>query len=131
VEAVVGPPAPPESTRFNPYPSPPPDAQIYDTQHGYLTVTYSSPRGLAIHLELDLLEGKSPDDAFAIGSSFLPADAVDTGARVAGKRETIRVFKSASIARRLPPSHGMLFVECSGVDPARMCETLQIALGSP
>jgi hypothetical protein len=131
VEAVLGPPGAPESTKFNPYPSPPPNGQIYTTEHGYLTVTYSSAHGLATRMELDFLEGKAPADAFAIGTSFLPPDTTDTGIRVQGKRESIRLYRSATIARRLPSTHGDVYAECGGVNPAVMCEELVFSLGSP
>lgn len=131
VESVVGPPGAPETTKFNPYPSPPPNGQIYPTQHGYLTVTYSSAHGLATHMELDFLEGKAPADAFAIGMTFLPSDTTDTGVRVQGKRESIRLYRSATIARRLPSTRGDVYAECGGVNPAVMCEELVFSLGSP
>ena len=131
VESVVGRPAPPETTKFNPYPSPPPNGQIYPTQHGYLTVTYSAAQGQATHLTLDFYEGKAPDDAFAMASAFLPPDAKDTGARVMGRRGSIRVFTSASLGQRWPASHGLLYLECSGGQPQSMCLTVDVALGSP
>jgi len=131
VESVVGRPAPPESTKFNPYPSPPPNGQIYPTEHGYLTVTYSSPQGTATHMTLDFYEGKAPDDAFTEALAFAPGDSSDTGARVAGKRSSIRVFKSAMLAARLPATRGLIYLECSGPDPASLCLTVDIAIGSP
>ena len=131
VESVVGRPAPPEASKFNPYPSPPPDGQIYPTEHGYLTVTYASAEGLATHLTLDYYEGKPPDEAFKDAATFLPPDARDTGTRVTGKRESIRVFQSAGLERQLPASRGLIYLECVGTDPSVMCLTVEFALGSP
>jgi hypothetical protein len=131
VESVVGRPAPPESSKFNPYPSPPKNGQIYPTEHGFLTVTYSAPQGVADHLTLDFYEGKAPDDAFSFASAFVPPDARDTGTRVSGKRESIRVYQSATLSKRLPASRGMIYLECSGADPTRLCMTVDIAVGAP
>jgi hypothetical protein len=131
VETVLGAPAPPQSSRWHPFPSPPPNAPIYTTEHGYLTVQYAGTRGLATRFSLDLYEGKGQDDGFRIASAFLPPDAVDTGTRAVGGRKAIRVYTSRSLAARLPASHGLLYVECEGAHPNVACEQVEVVLGSP
>ena len=131
VESVLGKPAPPQSSRWHPFPSPPPNAPIYTTEHGYLNVRYSSADGLATSFSLDFYEGKAPNDAFQIAATYLPADAVDSGSRVSGRRSSIRLYKSARLARTLPASGGLLYLECTGPQPALMCEKLDVVLGSP
>jgi hypothetical protein len=131
VESVLGKPAPPQSSRWHPFPSPPPNAPVYTTEHGYVNVTYAGPSGLATRFSLDFYEGKAPDEAFRIASMFLPEDATDTGTRVVGAKASIRLYRSAKLARTLPASRGMLYVECTGPQPALMCEKLDIVLGSP
>ena len=131
VESVLGKPAPPASSKWHPFPSPPPNAPIYTTEHGYLTVTYAGPTGLATRFSLDFYEGKAPDDAFRIAGAYAPPDAADTGSRAVGARASIRVYKSARLAKALPASHGMLYLECTGPQPAMLCEKLDVALGSP
>src|SRR5215472_9835044 len=110
VEAVLGPPSP--SSKFHPFPSPPPDAPIYTTEHGYLTVHYAGVKGLATRLSMDFYEGKAPSDAFSIMLVFLPDDAVDMKTDVIGKAANIHAYRSAKLAKGLPASHGMLYVEC-------------------
>ena len=131
VEAVLGQPAPPQSSRWHPFPSPPPNAPIYTTEHGYLTVTYAGEHGLATRFSLDFYEGKAPDVAFDIADQYLPPDAVDTGSRAVGVRKSIRVFESKQLAGALPASRGALYLECSGPNPAVMCEKIDVVLGSP
>ena len=132
VEAVLGPPSPPEpSSKFHPFPSPPPDAPIYTTEHGYLTVHYAGVKGLATRLSMDFYEGKAPGDAFSIMSGFLPDDAVDMKTDVIGKAANIHAYRSAKLAKALPASHGMLYVECKGPHPAALCDTADVALGAP
>lgn len=128
---MLGKPVPPQSSRWHPLPSPPPNAPIYTTEHGYLTVTYGGMRGLATRFSLDFYEGKAPDVAYQIASAYLPQDATDTGARVAGARSAIRVFASKQLAQTLPATHGTLYLECTGPHPATMCEKIDVALGSP
>ena len=131
VEAVLGEPSPPEpSSKFHPYPSPPPDAPIYTTEHGYLTVHYAGVKGLATRFSMDFYEGKAPDDAFSIVSAYLPDDAVLrwTGA---GRVMNIRAYRSERLAKALPASHGMLFIECKGPQPATLCYTTDVVLGAP
>jgi hypothetical protein len=128
---VVGAPNPPQSSRWHPFPSPPPDAPIYTTEHGYLTVHYAGAHGLATRLSLDLYEGEAQDTGFEIAASMLPPDAVDTGARATGPRKSIRVYTSRSLASRLPASQGLLYAECEGANPAVACEQIEVVLGSP
>lgn len=132
VEAVLGKPSPPEpSSKFHPFPSPPPDAPIYTTEHGYLTVHYAGVNGLATRFSMDFFEGKAPDDAFSITSAYLPGDAVDLKAEVVGRKANIRAYRSAKLAKALPASHGMLYVECKGPEPATLCYTTDVVLGAP
>ena len=132
VEAVLGPPSPPEpSSKVHPFPSPPPDAPIYTTEHGYLTVHYTGVKGLATRLSMDFYEGKAPDDAFSIMSGFMPDDTVDLKADVVGKTANIRAYRSAKLAKALPASRGMLYVECKGPNPATLCDTTDVVLGAP
>ncbi|HLW37278.1 MAG TPA: hypothetical protein VKR99_02495, partial [Candidatus Eremiobacteraceae bacterium] len=131
VEAVLGRPVPPQSSRWHPFPSPPPDQPIYTTEHGYLTVTYAGRGGLATRFSLDFYEGKAPDDAFHFAASYLPPDAVDTGTRASGARAAIRVYKSERLARQLPASRGLLYLECTGPHPVLLCDKIDVALGSP
>ena len=129
---MLGKPSPPEpSSKFHPYPSPPPDAPIYTTEHGYLTVHYAGVKGLATRFSLDFYEGKAPDDAFSIASAFLPTDAVDLHADVVGKNANIRAYRSARLAKTLPVTRGMLYVECKGPNPAMLCYTADIVMGTP
>ena len=131
VESVLGKPAPPASSKWHPFPSPPPNSPIYTTEHGYLTVTYAAPSGLATRFSMDFYEGKSPNDALRIISAYLPTDAADTRGLVSGPRASVRIYRSAWVAKTLPQSQGLLFVECSGAQPARLCEKADIAVGSP
>jgi len=132
VEAVLGKPSPPEpSSKFHPYASPPPDAPIYTTEHGYLTVHYAGVKGLATRFSMDFFEGKAPDVAFSITSAYLPDDAEDLKADVVGRAANIRAYRSAKLAKALPASHGMLYVECKGPDPASLCYTTDVVLGAP
>ena len=131
VESVLGKPAPPQSSKWHPFPSPPPNAPIYTTEHGYLTVIYSGSKGPAKRFSLDLYEGKAPDDAFHIAAAYLPHDAVDTHAQVVGKKSAIRVYTSVQLAREIPSSRGMLYLECTGANPALLCEEVDVSLGSP
>lgn len=128
---MLGKPAPPQSSKWHPLPSPPPNAPIYTTEHGYLTVTYGGAKGPAKRFSLDLYEGKAPDDAFRIAGAFLPPDAVDTHAQVVGKKSAIRVFQSAQLAREIPATRGLLYLECTGANPSRTCEEVDVAMGSP
>jgi len=132
VEAVLGKPSPPEpSSKFHPFPSPPPDAPIYTTEHGYVTVHYAGVNGLATRFSMDFYEGKAPADAFTITSSYLPDDAVDLKTDVVGKTANIHVYRSAKLAKTLPASRGMLYVECKGPEPATLCYTTDVVLGAP
>jgi hypothetical protein len=131
VESVLGKPAPPQSSKWHPFPSPPPNAPVYTTEHGYVTVTYADKRGLATRVSIDFYEGKAPATAFQLAAAYLPPDAADTGARVSGARSSIRVYKSAQLGRNLPASNGLLYLECAGPNPAIMCQKLDVALGSP
>jgi len=131
VESVLGRPAPPQSSRWHPYPSPPPNAPVYTTEHGYLTVTYAGSAGLATRISMDFYEGKAPADAFRIVSAYLPGDAIDTGSDVVGSTANIRVYRTPLLARELPASHGMLYLECKGPQPALLCNTMDIVLGAP
>jgi hypothetical protein len=129
---VLGKPSPPEpSSKFHPYPSPPPDAPIYTTEHGYVTVHYAGVDGLATRFSMDFYEGKAPADAFSITSAYLPDDAVDLKANVVGKTANIHVYRSAKLAKALPASQGMLYVECKGPEPAMLCYTTDVVLGAP
>jgi len=132
IEAVLGKPSPPEpSSKFHPYPSPPPDAPIYTTEHGYVTVHYAGVNGLATRFSMDYYEGKPPGYAFSIISAFLPDDAVDLKTDVVGKTANIRAYRSAKLAKALPASHGMLYLECKGPQPATSCYTTDVVLGAP
>ena len=132
VESVLGPPSPPEpSSKFKPYPPPPPDAPIYTTEHGYVTVHYAGVKGLATKFSMDFYEGKAPSDAFSIVHALLPPDAIDTKADVVGRTANIRVYRSPRLAKALPASRGMLYVECVGPQPAMLCYTVDIVLGAP
>ena len=132
VEDVLGKPSPPEpSSKFHPFPSPPPDAPIYTTEHGYLTVHYAGVKGFATRFSLDFYEGKAPPDAFTIAAAFLPPDAVDLHADVVGKTANIHAYRSDTLAKALPASHGMLYVECKGPNPAMLCYTADIVMGAP
>jgi len=131
VELVLGKPAPPQSSKWHPFPSPPPDAPIYTTEHGYLTVNYNGPSGSAKRFSLDFYEGKAPVDAFRIAGTFLPPDAVDTHAHVVGAKSNIEVFTSAQLATEVPATKGLLYVECTGANPSLLCEEIDISPGSP
>jgi hypothetical protein len=131
VESVLGKPAPPQSSKWHPFPSPPPNAPIYTTEHGYLTVTYGGPKGPAKRFSLALYEGKAPDDAFKIVGAYLPNDAVDTHAQVVGKKSAIRVFASAQLAREIPSTRGVLYLECTGANPSLLCEEIDVSMGTP
>ena len=104
---------------------------IDTTEHGYLTVHYAGVKGLATRLSMDFYEGKAPDDAFSIMSSFLPDDALDLKAAVVGKTANIRAYRSPKLARALPASRGMLYVECKGPQPSTLCDTNDVVLGAP
>jgi len=132
VESVLGKPAPPQTSRWHPFPSPPPDAPIYTTEHGYLTVSYAGSAGLATHLSLDFYEGKAPDDAFNIVAAYLPRDAIDSKGRVVGPKAVIRVYTSALLEKALPVSRGVIYVECTGAQPSMLCERADIVtVGKP
>ena len=131
IEAVLGAPGVADTAQWKKPPSPPPDAPIYTTEDGWLTVHYAGRNGLAMRLSLELFEPKTPDETFEIASRYLPRDADDTGSRVTGPTRSIRVYRSASLAAKLAASHGLLYVECSGPQPARYCSTVDVALGSP
>jgi len=131
VESVLGKPAPPQSSKWHPFPSPPPNAPIYTTEHGYLTVTYAGSKGPAKRFSLDLYEGKAPDDAFRIAGAYLPHDAIDTHAQVVGSKSNIRVYSSRELETSIPGSRGLLYIECTGANPARLCEEVDVSPGSP
>jgi hypothetical protein len=128
VESVLGKPAPPQSSKWHPFPSPPPNAPIYTTEHGYLTVTYSGPAHLAARFSMDFYEGKAPADGYRIIGAYLPSDAIDTKSEVLGSKSAVRVFTSTRIARAFPGSRGYLYVECKGPQPALLCDTADIAI---
>lgn len=96
-----------------------------------MTVTYSGPVGLATRISMDFYEGKAPSDAFRLMGAYLPDDAIDTGSGVVGKTANIRVYRSERLARSLPATHGMLYVECKGPQPSLLCNTTDIILGAP
>ena len=132
VESVLGPPSPPQSSRWHPLPSPPPDSPIYTTEHGYVTVTYAHTTHAATRFSMDFYEGKAPSDALRIVSAYLPPDAVDMKSSASGPRVAIRVFKSAATAQRWPKGDGLIYVECSGPDPAILCYKEDVvAVGAP
>ena len=122
---MLGKPSPPQSSKYHPLPSPPPNAPVYTTEHGYLTVTYAKAGAVAERFSLDFFEGKAPDDAFRIVSAYLPSDAVDKRS-VVGPKANVRAYSSAWLARALPASHGMLYVECTGAHPASLCEKADV-----
>lgn len=129
---MLGKPAPPASSKWHPFPSPPPNAPIYTTEHGYLTVTYSGAKSLATRFSLDFYEGKAPAEALRIIGAFLPSDAVDTKASVVGSKAAIHVFTSKRLTAALPQSRGTLYVECSGPQPALLCDRMDVvATGAP
>jgi len=128
VEAVLGSPSPPQSSKYHPLPSPPPGTAIYTTEHGYLTVKYDrKPPAIARSLSLDFYEGKDPATAYALIAPYLPPDAADAGDKVVGSKYQERAFTSAELGRAVPDSKGMIFVECASPNPARECDRMDIA----
>jgi hypothetical protein len=125
VESVLGKPSPPKSSRWQPMPSPGPNAAVYTTEHGYLTVRYTRAAGDATHLSLDFYEGKAPADAFRLASAYLPPDAVMLG-DAQGKAGSARLYRSKRVAAHIPASQGFIEIVCAGPNPALLCNAVQI-----
>ena len=95
-------------------------------------MTYAHDTQVATRFSTDFYEGKAPADAFVIAAGYLPKDAVDTKSSASGQKVAIRVFKSASIAKRWPKGDGLIYVECQGPQPSMLCYKEDIvAVGVP
>jgi hypothetical protein len=132
VETVLGTPTPPQPSKYHPAAPLPAGAEIYTTEHGYLTVTYfGMTPAVAQHFTLDFFEGKNPGTGFAMADAYLPDDAQDTGAHATGTKFQIRLYTSRQVERTLPASGGRVFVECAGPNPTRECDRMEIGAGNP